>query len=118
MLTITSRFEVAGLHRWPLAPDRRAYLRDTHRHLFKVTVAVEVGQADREVEFHDLGEESETVFRSFGVQYHEESTLVNFGANSCEMLAEALGRELVGRGYPVMGVKVSEDGENDGSWIP
>lgn len=43
-----------GWHCWPEAPDHRAYLRASHRHLFHVTVSLALAHDDREVELHDL----------------------------------------------------------------
>lgn len=43
-----------AFHCWPSAPDHRSYLRDRHRHVFRVTAWQEVQGPDREVEFHDL----------------------------------------------------------------
>lgn len=113
---IVARFTTAGLHAWPGAPDRRAYLRPLHRHLFHVTVEVEVRHAEREVEFHDLAEHTAGLFADLGKPYHPESTLVNFGHQSCEHLASRLAALLTSEGYGVVRVIVSEDGENDGVW--
>lgn len=114
--TITARFTLAGLHHWPNAPERRAYLRNPHRHLFHVTVHTPVMHDDRDIEFHDLAEQAVRHFRRLGDPYHPESTLVDFGPRSCEVLAEQLAKSLHAVYVPVSRVDVSEDGENDGTW--
>jgi hypothetical protein len=57
------RFTEHGVHCWPQAPERRAYLRSLHRHLFFVEVSTAVEHDDREIEFHDLQEEAACIFR-------------------------------------------------------
>lgn len=96
---VTHRF--AGFHQWEQAPERRAYLRDLHRHLFHVRAAVDVNHEGREIEFHDLLAFLEAECRSLTV------------LGSCEtvatLLAERLADEYPGRR---VSVEVSEDGEN------
>lgn len=116
--TITARARVQGLHQWPGAPDRRSYLRALHRHEFHVEVKAAVFHSDRDTEFHDLGERAAVLLRGLGQEFHPESTLVTFGASSCEMLAEKVGLLLIDEGVPVLSVTVSEDGEHDGTWAP
>jgi hypothetical protein len=60
--SITVRFTAPGFHQWPAAPQRRAYLRERHRHLFHVAVTIPVLHADREVEFHDLQDAARELF--------------------------------------------------------
>lgn len=115
-VTITTRFAVPGLHRWPDAPDRRSYLRHPHRHLFRVEVTCRVSHDEREVEFHDLAEAAEVIFRNEAVPWHPDASLLNFGARSCESMARTLGHTLQAAGYPILSVTVSEDGENDSTW--
>lgn len=110
--TITVHGSVQGLHQWVDAPDRRAYLRDLHRHTFMFEVTANVGHHDRDIEFHDLAELSAHLLHGFGDEYHPESTLVTFGGESCEALAARLARELQREGVDVAEVGVGEDGEN------
>lgn len=116
MTLITARFTLAGLHHWPSAPPRRAYLANPHRHLFRIAVTAEVDHPDREVEFHDLAEQAAALFARMGDPYHPDSTLVDFGPRSCEVLARQLAVTLAAVDVPVVAVLVSEDGENDGIW--
>lgn len=113
--TITASARVQALHQWLGAPARRAYLRSLHRHIFIVEAELELEHSNREVEFHDLGEALEVSLRGLGEQYHPETTLVSFGARSCEMLAAELKEILEDQGYAVARVTVSEDGEHSGT---
>lgn len=101
--------ELPGFHRWPYAPEHRAYLRDRHRHLFGITVHVDVVHAEREVEFHDL----ELLIRRWWTSGNlcDGATARDCGSDSCEALAAQLGDHLVTQGVAVSSVEVSEDGE-------
>lgn len=101
--TIWVEFRHAGLHCWPGAPEHRAYLRTPHRHLFHVTVFTEVKHDDREIEFHDLLEQSKSIFeKSF-----DELPI----QRSCETMARRLHGWLVSLHGRDFKVSVSEDGE-------
>lgn len=108
---ITVKFTAPGWHRWPAAPESRAYLREQHRHLFHVAVSMEVDHNERQVEFHDL---LDVVRPAFGEG--------DFGAASCETLASALIERLhgiYGRTRRIS-VHVSEDDECGATvfWVP
>lgn len=100
-ISITVRFAVPGFHRWPDAPERRAYLRDRHRHLFHVEVSCPVTHHERQIEFHDLMDEAKELFGP------------KTESDSCETMAQALAVELSGRheNRPFK-VSVFEDGES------
>lgn len=98
------KFEVPGFHRWPEAPEHRQYLASRHRHLFKFVVEAEVGNDDRDVEFHDLREiaaDSLTNFEGDKVDGFE------FEDFSCERIA----RHVWGSVAEATAVEVWEDGE-------
>jgi hypothetical protein len=82
-----------------------SFLRDFHRHVFKVELVVPVKHGDREVEFFTLQNQlNEFLARNYaGRQFLE----------SCEQIAEQIGLK-----FQAHEVTVSEDGENDGIWIP
>lgn len=109
--TITARTIVAGLHHWPDAPERRAYLAQPHRHEFWFSACVRVGHNERDVEFHDLGDLIELSARECGGGFHPDAPLVDFGPASCETLAHHVHRRLTERGLSVVWVEVSEDGQ-------
>jgi hypothetical protein len=128
---IKVNFEVPGFHAWPSAPTHRSYLRKPHRHLFKVTVTIEVKHGDRAIEFHDLLDFCFKWFTSRCVALYPtpfEMNRVGQGeamlSRSCETMAEILLDRLVesdDEGTPLFwpqarsaSVEVSEDGECSG----
>lgn len=102
--TIHVTFQVEGLHHWPGAIGRRAYLAHPHRHQFHVEVSADVEHDDREVEFHDLKDLARALFDTYGVHG-------DFGPQSCEMLARRLATDLAAAHDRDMTAMVSEDGE-------
>ena len=102
---VTTQFE--GYHCWPKAPEKVAFLRNKHRHMFHVTVKIEQEHNDRDVEYimtkWDLNNLI-TKMKTHLVDY------VN-GNASCEMMAEYIYDNIVSPGAHVQ-VEVTEDGEN------
>jgi len=94
-------FTREGWHCWPAAPEHRAYLRASHRHLFHVEVRITVTHHDREIEYHDLLDFCRGQFPGG-----------DLGPQSCEALAARL-RAAVMQQWPGRrcGVHVFEDGE-------
>jgi hypothetical protein len=78
---VCASVEVIGVHCWPDAPERQAFLRAKHRHTFCVTAWVEVPHGDRAVECFDLADAARTVLGEF----HGD-----FGTLSCEHIASHL----------------------------
>ena len=100
------RSQFVGWHKWTDAPDNVAFLRDFHRHVFKVELVVPVRHGDREVEFFTLQKQLDGFLaRNYAGRRFLES---------CEQIAENIGVNFL-NSYEVT---VSEDGENDGIWIP
>lgn len=98
---IKTQFE--GYHFYPNAPNGVSFLKNVHRHLFKVKVWVQVLHSDRELEF-------------FAVKKFIDSKLKGFRVDtkSCEMVCDYIHAQLMlkygmHRSYRV---SVSEDGEN------
>jgi hypothetical protein len=104
-------FQVPGFHHWPGAPEKHAFLRNPHRHVFHVRVDVIVTDSDREIEFIEFKSTALHTFADLrdGAIYGRH---FDFGARSCEMLAEQLLKRLCVADYQVTSVEVSEDGEN------
>jgi len=101
-------FQKAGFHRYPAAgEDPRlqdvSYLASKHRHLFKFRVEIEIFHNDRELEFHQVLNYCESL-------YKENHLDIDY--KSVEMLADDLYIQLVAK-YPgrFMAIEVSEDGE-------
>lgn len=106
-MTIWATTTKAGWHKWPTAPSRREYLSNSHRHLFKFRVEVEVIENDRQVEFHDV---LESLTSAVG-------KLPLVGSDmSCEMMAERIVEILRMQYEYITEVTVSEDGECGATW--
>ena len=109
---VTARTQFRGIHNWLNCPiDEVGFLRHLHRHVFYVTVSIEVSGADREIEFFVLQRQIDSIIAE-RFPRKDESLVV--GARSCEMIAdeiyEGLQREL---GDREIKISVSEDGENE-----
>jgi hypothetical protein len=101
-------FQRAGFHRYPAANEDPklsdvSYLGSRHRHLFKFRVEIEIFHNDRELEFHQVLNYCESL-------YKDNSLEIDY--KSVEMLADDLYLQLANR-YPdrFMTIEVSEDGE-------
>jgi len=122
-----------GYHRWENAPDKCAYLRNWHRHLFKISVTIEITNNDRELEFHEMQKLVNHIIDTNYIPEYEDHTFSFswesfyddtgqgrdedvFVINSCEDFAEWLGKRLYELFEHKRGitVSVSEDGENSG----
>jgi hypothetical protein len=89
--------QAEGLHHWPDAPDEEDYLRQPHRHLFAVTVRMQVRHSDREIEIN-----------AFARWLHDKALPslaatppgggpADFGTHSCEQLAEQITSQIRAR---------------------
>ena|ERR1700685_4378654 len=99
-----TRFE--GFHQWPEAPEEVSYLREMHRHEFRVKVVVKVNHDNRDVEFITLKNHTNQIIKT------GKSKGGWTGQLSCEQIANAIIGKLLDRRYQVHSVEVSEDGEN------
>jgi hypothetical protein len=102
------KVQVPGQHRWPDAPEEVAFLRHDHRHLFGIVAEWEVDHGNRAIEFF-LAQQK--VHQLLLALWPIHRVVVDFGAMSCEDIAERLLLSL--RPHPRR-VTVSEDGENEG----
>lgn len=76
--------DVEGFHRWERAPEPVAFLRDRHRHVFKIRCRFEVDDGDREIEiFMKQKEIKDFLLAKFGFP-------CEFGGLSCEHIAAML----------------------------
>ncbi|MDG9674805.1 hypothetical protein [Micromonospora sp. DH14] len=82
--------QVEGLHRWPDAGAPDGYLASSHRHLFVASVEISVEHGDRELEINAVARWLTTVLGSFADAPARPDGPVDFGAQSCEHLAERL----------------------------
>jgi len=106
---ITTSF--IGFHRWKDAPSSVGYLRDFHRHIFHVKIAVLVQTENREVEFHTL--------KSLVNSYIHDTFQNQYMEYSCETIAKMIFKyvfHVIRLPYCEF-VEVSEDGENGATVI-
>lgn len=98
MIVVSTQFE--GWHRWPDAPQVVEYLRNRHRHLFKVRVGWTVSHTDRQLEFFIQLNIVNNAIKQLQADPQAETW-------SCETWAGKLLDML-----DASSVEVSEDGEN------
>lgn len=81
--SISVRVDFDGWHRWPGAPENRAYLRDYHHHVFSAVCTAPVSHDNREIELHNLRD----IVKGRIERMYPEGRL---GEASCEQIAECL----------------------------
>lgn len=105
-LSIVVKDQVAALHSWPDCNIREVlYLKHPHRHVFHVTLKIEVFHSDREKEFHVVKGQLTKWLR----ENYEGRHLVGV---SCEMMCRAIYDYFSSHYKGVLFVSVYEDGEN------
>lgn len=102
---VTAEFE--AFHRWDKAPEQVAFLRNLHRHIFKVRANFKVTHSDRDLEFFMVKKMLNDYISNFLVPLSRGEQ-----GMSCEMFAEKIFIFFKSNSYPVVEVSVSEDGEN------
>ncbi len=91
-IRVTTQAE--GLHHWPGAPAEEDYLRQPHRHLFTVTVRMQVRHSDREIEINALARWLRTQVLPSLAAAPGNGGPPDFGTQSCEQLAEQITRQI------------------------
>lgn len=93
-------FDHEGIHHWPSCPiEEVAFLREKHRHLFRVVASKIVSHDDREVEI--------IILKRTMQNYLKDKFGKDFGAMSCEMIARDLMEQ-----FNLLNCSVLEDNEN------
>lgn len=114
--------QVEGQHRWPDAGPPDSYLASSHRHLFVATVEITVQHGDRELEINAVARWLTAVLNSFAAPPQDPDGPPDFGAQSCEHLAERLVKAITDRYGTHRWVRctVTEDGILGGGvqWNP
>lgn len=105
-ITVITQFE--GFHAWPQAPDEVEFLRYKHRHLFGVSVTLEVMHNDRELEFFLVKKKVDELI---------DLLVDKEDVGSCEMCASQLATALHQVYDRFVSVTVSEDKENSATVI-
>lgn len=94
--------KITGFHKYNDAPTEVSFLRNTHRHLFHIRVAIQVFHNNREIEFF--------IFKQLVESILDDG---DFDNKSCEMISDmlyvAINRKHSNR---LIEIEVSEDGEN------
>jgi len=106
--TVIVKLAVDGCHNFPKAAElfpEVDFLADRHRHMFHFTVACKVTHSDRDKEFIML--KRDIIDYINGEYFDDFSRTCEFGARSCEMLAEEVLKE-----FEAEWVEVWEDLEN------
>lgn len=101
--SIVVRWQFEGFHFYPHAPADVRFLRETHRHLFKCSLKIEVRHDNRELEFFMVQRDLKKKFND-GMMDNK----------SCEMIAKEIvlfAQQEYGALRDIT-VEVSEDGEN------
>lgn len=97
---ITTQFE--GFHKYPNAPNEVSFLRNKHRHIFKLKIWIEVFHNERDIEF--------ILFK------RQIDTLINnsdMNDASCEQISDYIYNKLkLVYSNRNIRIEVSEDGEN------
>jgi hypothetical protein len=105
---ITVKFEIEGLHNWPdarTAVPEVGFLSDLHMHYFSFTVRKKVSHNERDIEIIQFRRELIDYFKR---NYFVESINThNFGARSCETIAQDLLEA-----YDLQSCEVLEDNKN------
>lgn len=106
---IIVRFQIEGFHNWPAAKKllpKVAFLSDRHRHVFYVECKKAVSHSDRDVEIILFKREvTQYLFKKYAKAGAPH--VCEFGAMSCEMIAEELLKK-----FQLEYCSVLEDNEN------
>ena len=102
MIRIVVKTQFTAYHAWPGCPfEEVSFLRNTHRHIFHVTIKWEVRHEDRELEFFMLKNAVDQFIR-------QEWEGRDLGSHSCEKLCTILSKRFPKASF----VSVYEDNEN------
>jgi hypothetical protein len=107
--TIFVNTQFSALHYWPNAKPPVEFLKNPHRHMFKVNLVVGVQHNDRDVEFLQLKSELDNFLK---YSYADKTSDA-----SCETMAHTIINKFQSAGYDVRCCSVSEDGENGATVI-
>ena len=104
-----------GVHRWEHAPEEVAFLRNEHRHVFKVTASCVVDHSDRELEFFMVRQQIDSYIANLFPPYHRcMQGILQAGTMSCEVMSYLIGAHLAHVYSRLFTITVREDDENAG----
>ena len=104
--------QIDGLHHWPHATAPDDYLATAHRHLFVVTVKLQVFHDDREIEINAAARWLSDLLPTLAPEPRAGDGPIDFGAQSCERLATRIAEAFQQRHgeHRAISVTVLEDG--------
>ena len=103
---IVARTSVEGIHRWAECPiEEVSYLRNYHRHIFKIAAKLPVLHSNRDTEFIQLTHKIKTYLHF--KYWNAEAQCCFFGDRSCEMIGEELLIE-----FNLSEIEIQEDEES------
>ena len=111
MFYIITKNSVPGYHHWKDAPERLAFLRSRHRHIFEISLKIPVGNADRDKEII----ETQNAVQEYLLGAHGIGTKpleIDIGDMSCESLAKELADA-----FGAQEVTVLEDGYGGACYV-
>lgn len=99
--------KVVGYHFYPDAPKKVEFLSESHRHIFGIEAVFAITELNRELEFFIMRQK---IVEHLDLSYPQYIIGgYDFGAMSCEMIADDLTKA-----FGLLWCKVDEDGENWG----
>lgn len=102
MIRVVVNIEIEGLHKWENCPfEDVAFLRDKHRHNFRIRCEKKVSHEDRDIEIILLKR------KIISYLTNKYGTPAQFGGMSCESIAVELLKN-----FDLKVCEVLEDGEN------
>ena len=95
--------EIEGIHWWKDAPEHLWYLKNEHRHIFKIICYWNVQHSDRQVEIIETQQKVRRYLEN--KYYYKKYNLCVFENRSCEQIAQELMEH-----FGCYAVEVTEDG--------
>lgn len=92
------------LHCWKNAPEEVSFLRNLHRHIFYVTVKMEVFHNDRDIEFFMLKNDINKIIDDSKKTWLQTISCEQMGLDIINKLKQKYNRNIC--------IKISEDNEN------
>lgn len=99
VMQIVTYNQIVGFHYWKNAPEEFSYLKNNHRHVFKIRCWFNVTHSDREIEINDMENKIEEKIKDdFNYQFENFSCediarycIETFDCESCEVLEDGFG---------------------------
>ena len=113
---IEVKSQFCGSHFWGSCPFKEVFfLRFPHRHIFHITMVVEVNHSDRALEFFMVKQDIDKIVKR--LYFREGQDIASLQEKSCEIIGDEIYNELRKENPAYCGIrsiKIDEDGENAG----